>query len=161
MQDRRKTYWFSPKRCWIEDKTVCFTPTPNKIESKRTMALNFKGSNREWRKLFRSLGSIGIDFLPKTKAKANLIGHLKLLAGTSTDPLTASITNFTAYIIFLMASLIILTASKIILTASKSTLTASTVTLTASTTSPLMPLQWLSRLLQAPSLPLQSLSRPL
>ncbi len=110
MQDRTKKYWFSPKRCRIKEKTLWFTPTPNTIKSKRTITLNFTGSNREWRKLFRSLGSIGIDVLPKTGAKANLIGHLKLLAGTSTDPLTA-------YIIFLAASIIILTASIIILTA--------------------------------------------
>jgi hypothetical protein len=146
-----------------------FTPTPNTVEAKRTLTLNFTGSNREQRKLFRSIRTIGIEFLPKMEARANLIGPPKLLAGTSTDPLMAS-NQFHGLYNLLTASIIILTAPIIILTASKSTLTASTVTLTASASknhyhSLYKPFHastmTISGFLQAPLRPLQSLSRPL
>jgi len=54
-----------------------------------------------------------LTYLPKIEAKANLIGPPKLLAGNSTDTLTATI-------IFLTTSIITLTASKSTLTASQS-----------------------------------------
>ncbi len=37
------------------------SPKLCEMEAQRTIALKFTGSYREWRKLFRSLGSIGID----------------------------------------------------------------------------------------------------
>jgi hypothetical protein len=44
------------------------SPKLREIEAKRTIALNFTGSNREQRKLFRSLGSIGIDLFSKDRS---------------------------------------------------------------------------------------------
>ncbi len=80
--DRSKANQVSPKLC--------------EIEAKRTIALNFTGSNRERRKLFRRLGSIGIDLFAEDRST-----------------LTAFKNNLTASIIFLTASLISLMASVI------------------------------------------------
>jgi hypothetical protein len=77
--------------------------SPKLLEIEETMiALNFTGSNRERRKLFRSLGTIGIDLFAEVRST--------LTASTST--LTASTINLTATIIFLPASIITLMASE-------------------------------------------------
>ena len=94
--DKRNDYKYN------QSKASQASPKLREIEAKRTIALNFTGSNRERKKLFRSLGSIGNDLFAEDRSP--------LTASAST--LTASTNNLTASIIFLTASIITLMASK-------------------------------------------------
>ena len=85
MEDRRKNDVVSPTLNMIKANQV--SPKLREIEAKQTIALNFTGSNRKRRKLFRSLGSIGIYLIAEDRSTLRPLQALSRPLQTISRPL--------------------------------------------------------------------------